>query len=82
MFTGFSNQYDVAAANEQYQAALARAAVAKQQVIQQVFTAYYTLAHVDRSRPHVAPICSRARRNPRRWRASGIAKASEASSTC
>jgi outer membrane protein len=43
VFTGFSNQYDVAAASEQYQAALARAEVTKQQVIQQVFTAYYTL---------------------------------------
>jgi outer membrane protein TolC len=43
VFTGFSNQYDEQAANEQYQAALARASVAKQLVIQQVFTAYYTL---------------------------------------
>lgn len=43
VFTGFSNQYDEQAANEQYQAALARAAVTRQQIIQQVFTAYYTL---------------------------------------
>jgi outer membrane protein TolC len=43
VFSGFSNQYDVAAASEQYQAALARADVAKQQIIQQVFTAYYSL---------------------------------------
>lgn len=43
VFTGFSNQYDVAAASEQYQGALARADATKQQVIQQVFTAYYTL---------------------------------------
>jgi outer membrane protein TolC len=43
VFTGFSNQYDVAAASEQYQSALARADATKQQVIQQVFTAYYTL---------------------------------------
>jgi outer membrane protein len=43
LFTGFSNQYDVAGAAEQYQAALARADFTKQQVIQQVFTAYYTL---------------------------------------
>ena len=43
VFTGFSNQYDVASASEQYQAALARADATKQQVIQQVFTAYYTL---------------------------------------
>ena len=43
VFTGFSNQYDVAAASEQYQAALARADATKQLVIQQVFTAYYTL---------------------------------------
>jgi outer membrane protein TolC len=43
VFTGFATQYNVAAASEQYQAALARSAAAKQQVIQQVFTAYYTL---------------------------------------
>ena len=43
VFSGFSNQYDVAAASEQYQAALASADVTKQQIIQQVFTAYYTL---------------------------------------
>jgi outer membrane protein TolC len=43
VFTGFSSQYDVAAANEQYQAALARSALTKQQIVQQVFTAYYTL---------------------------------------
>ena len=43
VFTGFSNQYDVAAASEQYQAALARAESTKQQIIQQVFSAYYTL---------------------------------------
>ncbi len=43
VFNGFSTHYDVAAAEEQYQAARARAETAKQQVIQQVFTAYYTL---------------------------------------
>ncbi|HEY5060759.1 MAG TPA: TolC family protein, partial [Gemmatimonadaceae bacterium] len=43
LFTGFSTQYDVQTASEQYQNALARAAAAKQQVIQEVFTAYYTL---------------------------------------
>jgi outer membrane protein TolC len=43
VFNGFSNHFDVAAANDQYQAALARAALTKQQIIQQVFTAYYTL---------------------------------------
>lgn len=43
VFTGFSSHYDVQAASEQYQAALARGAATKQQVIQQVFTAYYTL---------------------------------------
>jgi outer membrane protein len=43
VFTGFSNQYDVAAAAEQYQAALARTETTKQQIIQEVFTAYYTL---------------------------------------
>jgi outer membrane protein len=43
VFTGNSNQYDVAAANEQYQAAVARTEATRQQVIQQVFTSYYTL---------------------------------------
>lgn len=43
VFTGYSNQYDVAAANEQYRAALARAELTRQQVIQQVFTSYYTM---------------------------------------
>ncbi|HTE45436.1 MAG TPA: TolC family protein [Gemmatimonadaceae bacterium] len=43
VFTGFSSQYDVAAASEQYQSALARGESTKQLVIQQVFTAYYTL---------------------------------------
>jgi len=43
LFTGFSNQFDTRAAQEQYQSALARAESTKQQVIQQVFTAYYTL---------------------------------------
>ena len=43
VFSGFANQYDVAAASEQYRAAVARSEATKQQVIQQVFTAYYTL---------------------------------------
>jgi outer membrane protein TolC len=43
VFSGFSNQYDVAAAEENYQAALARADITKAQVIQQVFNAYYLL---------------------------------------
>ena len=43
MFTGFSNHYDAASAAEQYQAALARAETTRQQIIQQVFAAYYTL---------------------------------------
>ena len=43
VFNGFSNQYDVAAASENYQAALARGETAKAQVIQQVFNAYYLL---------------------------------------
>lgn len=43
VFSGFSNHYDVAAASEEYHAALARSEATKQQVIQQVFTAYYTL---------------------------------------
>ena len=43
VFSGFSNQYDVAAASENYQAALSRAENTKAQVIQQVFNAYYLL---------------------------------------
>lgn len=43
VFSGFSNSYDVAAASENYQAALARSEAAKTQVIQQVFNAYYLL---------------------------------------
>ncbi|MGH7616378.1 MAG: TolC family protein, partial [Gemmatimonadaceae bacterium] len=43
IFTGFSTQFDARAAQEQYQSALARAEATKQQVIQEVFTAYYTL---------------------------------------
>jgi outer membrane protein TolC len=43
VFTGFSNQFDVAAASEQYQAAVARTEATRAQVIQQVFTAYYLL---------------------------------------
>ena len=43
IFSGFANQYDVRAAGDQLQAALARADATKQQVIQQVFTAYYGL---------------------------------------
>lgn len=43
VFTGFSNQYDVSAATEQYRAAVARTEATRQQVIQQVFTSYYTM---------------------------------------
>lgn len=43
VFSGFSNQYDVAAASDNYQAAQARVAATKAQVIQQVFNAYYQL---------------------------------------
>ena len=43
VFTGFSSQYDVAAANEQYRSAVARADLTRQQIIQQVFTSYYTM---------------------------------------
>jgi outer membrane protein TolC len=43
IFTGFSNQYDVSAANEQYRSALARSALTKQQIVQEVFAAYYLL---------------------------------------
>jgi outer membrane protein len=53
VFSGFSNHYDVAAASNEYQAALARSEVTKQQVIQQVFTAYYTL-RTSTDRVHTA----------------------------
>jgi outer membrane protein TolC len=43
VFSGFSNHYDVAAASEQFQAAQARTELTRQQIIQQVFTAYYSL---------------------------------------
>lgn len=43
VFSGFSKQYDQQAAAEQYRAAMAEAAATKQQVVQEVFTAYYTL---------------------------------------
>jgi outer membrane protein TolC len=43
VFSGFSNQYDVAAASDNYQAAIARTETTKAQVIQQVFNAYYLL---------------------------------------
>lgn len=43
VFSGFSNQFDVGAASEQYQAAIARTEATKAQIIQQVFTAYYLL---------------------------------------
>ncbi|HEY7395863.1 MAG TPA: TolC family protein, partial [Gemmatimonadaceae bacterium] len=43
VFTGFSNQYNVAAAKDEYQSALARSAATKQQIVQQVFAAYYLL---------------------------------------
>ncbi len=43
VFSGFSNQYDVQAASQQYQSALARSESEKQEIIQEVFTAYYTL---------------------------------------
>jgi outer membrane protein TolC len=43
VFSGFSNQYDVAAASQNYQAALARTEATKAQVIQTVFNSYYLL---------------------------------------
>ncbi len=43
VFSGQSQQYDVASASEQYQAALARTELTRQQIVQQVFNAYYTL---------------------------------------
>jgi outer membrane protein TolC len=43
LFTGFSHQYDVAAARARADAASAQADVVRQQVTTQVFTSYYTL---------------------------------------
>ncbi|MFI5227457.1 MAG: TolC family protein [Gemmatimonadales bacterium] len=43
VFTGFSNHFDAAAASERYHSALAQSDAAKQVVVQQVFTAFYTL---------------------------------------
>jgi outer membrane protein TolC len=43
IFSGFANQYDVASASEQYQSALARAEATRQDIIEQVFSSYYSL---------------------------------------
>ncbi len=43
VFSGFSDHYDVAAARANYEAALAHTQATKQEIVQQVFTAYYTL---------------------------------------
>ncbi|MFI5239965.1 MAG: TolC family protein, partial [Gemmatimonadales bacterium] len=43
LFTGFSHQYDVAAARARADAASAQADVLRQQVTTQVFTSYYAL---------------------------------------
>jgi len=43
LFTGFSREYDLRVANDELLAAEARAKLTKQQVIQQVFNAYYGL---------------------------------------
>lgn len=43
LFSGFSQSYDMGAAQEQVQAATARTDIARQQIVQQVFTAYYGL---------------------------------------
>lgn len=43
VFSGFANQYDLAAAQENFQAATARADLTRAQIIQQVFNAYYLL---------------------------------------
>ena len=43
LFTGFSREYDVQASAEELEAATARAAVTRQQVVFQVFSAYYGL---------------------------------------
>ena len=43
VFSGLSRQYDVQSANDELEAANARAAVARQQIALQVFTAYYNL---------------------------------------
>ena len=43
LFTGFAKEYDVRSANDELRAAEARASLTRQQVIQQVFNAYYSL---------------------------------------
>jgi outer membrane protein TolC len=43
LFTGFSREFDIREANDQLLAAQARASLTRQQVIQQVFNAYYGL---------------------------------------
>ena len=43
LFTGFSHQYDVRAADDQLSAARARAELTRQQVALQVFTSYYAM---------------------------------------
>ena len=43
LFTGFSREYDVRASADELEAATARAAVTRQQVVFQVFSAYYGL---------------------------------------
>jgi outer membrane protein TolC len=43
VFDGFAREYNVRAAQEQYEAGLARVALTQQQITLQVFTAYYTL---------------------------------------
>ncbi len=48
IFNGFSRQYDLRAAEYQAQAASARSATIRQQVVYQVFSAYYTLQTATR----------------------------------
>ncbi len=47
IFSGFSRQYDVAAARAQAEGAIAQADLVRQQVVTQVFTSYYSLQTAD-----------------------------------
>lgn len=47
IFSGFSRQYDIAAAQAQAEGAVAQADLVRQQVVTQVFTSYYVLQTAD-----------------------------------
>ncbi len=82
VFTGFSNQYDVQAASEDYQSALARA---RRDEAAGDPAGVHGVLHACAPRRTACArraTCSPARRSRRPWRASDTARASVASSTC